>query len=175
MMKKAGIVVDFLQVETEEHKQQVRVLIQEYMEYAVRMFEREFGVTLDVGEFVERDMAGLQKFSPPQGRLLLVEVDGDIAGMGALRQIGERIGEVKRMYIRPAFRGRGLGRGLLERLVEEARLSGYTRLRLDFGPFAKAAEQLYRSAGFNDIEPYAEAEMPPEYHDRWQFLEQLLS
>jgi len=167
--------VNIYQVETEEHKWYVRVLFEEYFEYSLRMFEREYGATFDVGEFVKRDMGELEKFSPPKGRLLLVEVDGDFAGLGALRQIGARIGEVKRMYIRPAFRGQGLGRGLLERLVEEARHCGYTSLRLDVAPFAKPAELLYRSAGFNDIAPYAEAEIPPEFHDRWQFLERSLS
>jgi ribosomal protein S18 acetylase RimI-like enzyme len=78
------------------------------------------------------------------------------------------------MYIRPAFRGRGLGRGLLRTLVSEARDIGYSKVRLDSARFMEAAHALYRSAGFQEIEPYDESEIPPDFREHWVFLEKAL-
>ena len=119
-------------------------------------------------------MTKLHKLSPPNGRLLLVQVDDQIAELGGLCQIGESTGEIKRMYVRPSFQGKGLGRKLLEKLIAEARQIGYSKLRLDVGPYAKNAEKLYRSVGFTEIEPYPESEAPPEIHSKWTFMEMSL-
>ena len=116
-------------------------------------------------------MNDLYKLSPPQGRMFLIQVDGQIAGLGGLRQIGESIGEVKRMFVRPGHQGNGVGRSLLGTILEAAREIGYKTVRLDVGPYAGFAEKLYRSAGFSDITPYSESEVPPALHSNWQFLE----
>jgi GNAT superfamily N-acetyltransferase len=96
-------------------------------------------------------MLELEKFSPPHGRLLLAEYEGQVAGLTCMRRIRESIGEIKRMYVRPEFRGKGIGRALLERLVDEAREIGYPRIRLDSARFMEEAHSLYRSTGFQEI------------------------
>ena len=77
-----------------------------------------------------------------------------------MRDIGDGIGEMKRLYVRPAFQGTGLGRALVERVIAEAKAAGYRALRLDTLPMMERAIALYRSLGFREIPPYGDN--PPE-------------
>jgi ribosomal protein S18 acetylase RimI-like enzyme len=93
-------------------------------------------------------------YAPPEGRLLLAFAGAEPAGCVALRKIGEEICEMKRLWVKPDFRGTGLGRRLAETLMTEARATGYRAIRLDTLPSMKAAQALYTSLGFKDIPPY---------------------
>ena len=165
---------DIYPVETEQHKQHVRALYMEYLAYVLQMVQKEFGFHFEVAATVDRDMQELHKLSPPHGRLLLIQYNADIAGLGGLRKIGDGIGEIKRMYVRPGFQGKGLGRKILNALIEEARSIGYQRLRLDVGPYSVAARKLYETSGFIPIEPYPESEPPAALHENWTFMERFL-
>lgn len=95
------------------------------------------------------------KYSPPTGRLLLAYADEKLAGCIALRSLESKICEMKRLFARPAFRGTGLGKFLIESMIDEARSIGYQRMRLDTLPGKMdAAISLYRTLGFREIEPY---------------------
>jgi GNAT superfamily N-acetyltransferase len=78
------------------------------------------------------------------------------------------------MYVRPEFRGKGIGRALLEALIAEAQEIGYPTVRLDSTRFMEVAHSLYRSVGFHEIEPYTESEIPPEFQQYWVFMEKQL-
>ena len=158
-------------METDEHRHHVRDLFCEYLHWTNSMAMQEFDVSFDVNTALEQDMAKLYQFAPPEGRLLLGEWERKIVGCACLRKIGEDVGAIKRMYVQPEYRRRGIGRYLLEAIVNEARQSGYSKIRLDSAPFARKAQALYRSLGFRNIEPYAESEAPEQYRSYWAFME----
>jgi GNAT superfamily N-acetyltransferase len=136
-----------VQVESPAQIAQVREL---FLEYA-----NSLGFSLCFQNF-DKELAGLPgDYAPPDGRLFLAEYEGQSAGCIALHKLEPGICEMKRLYLRAAFRGKGLGRALAEHLIAEARGIGYRHMRLDtVEPVMKGAVVLYRQLGFKEIEPY---------------------
>jgi ribosomal protein S18 acetylase RimI-like enzyme len=93
-------------------------------------------------------------YGPPRGVLLLAEIEGIAAGCAAVRPLDDGVCELKRVYVRPDFRGTGLGRRLTESALQSARDLGYERIRLDTLPQMQAAQRLYEDLGFHDIPAY---------------------
>ncbi|UCH98613.1 MAG: GNAT family N-acetyltransferase [Candidatus Aminicenantes bacterium] len=92
----------------------------------------------------------------------------------SLKKQSVEIGEVERLYVRPAFRGKGIGKKLVIKILAEALEIGYKTIRLDSAKYMVEAHDLYRSFGFQDTEPYTESEIPPEFHQHWVFMEKHL-
>jgi ribosomal protein S18 acetylase RimI-like enzyme len=124
---------------------------------AVRSLFEEYAASLDVDlafQGFERELRELPgEYAPPAGRLLLALGD-EPAGCVALRPYGRETCELKRLFVRPAHQGSGLGRRLTEAIVEAGRDAGYERMRLDTLPTMEAARGLYRSFGFEEIDAY---------------------
>ena len=120
------------------------------MEYA-----KSLGVNLCFQNF-EQELAGLPgHYAPPDGRLLLANYEGQLAGCVALHRWEAGVCEMKRLYLRPSFRGKGLGRAIAEAIIAEARNIGYRCMRLDtIEPIMKDAVEMYRKLGFREIAPY---------------------
>ena len=117
-------------------------------------YQRSTGVSLCFQGF-DRELAGLPgDYAPPRGRLYLALARGKPAGCVALRPLFHRDAEIKRLYVRPAHRGSGLGRTLALRVIEDARALGYETLKLDTLPAMKAAQRMYEDLGFRDTAPY---------------------
>ena len=123
------------------------------------------GVAPCVEDF-EKEVASLPgSYAPPAGRLLLALQEnpggsGEAAGCAALRMLNQGTCEMKRLYVRPAFRGAGVGRELVKELIAEARSIGYRRMLLDTLPSMKEAHKLYRTLGFREISSYQENPIP---------------
>jgi len=139
---------EFIIAETQEDYREARVLLREY--------EAESEVDLCFQGFEEEVETLERAYGPPGGMFLLLRAGDDTAGCVALRGLGGGICEMKRLYLRPGFRGRGLGRRCAERIVCEAREMGYAAMRLDTLPSMQEAIALYRSMGFREIDPYTE-------------------
>jgi putative acetyltransferase len=153
--------LSFIQAETPAQIAQAREL---FLEYA-----NSLGFSLCFQNF-EQELAGLPgEYSPPSGRLLLAEYESQLAGCVALHRLdagsgskgASEICEMKRLYLRPAFRGKGLGRALADRIIAEARQIGYRRMRLDtVEPIMNDAVTMYRRFGFKEIAAYCNNPMP---------------
>ena len=116
------------------------------------------------------ELAGLPgEFASPSGRLLVAEEDGEIAGCVALRDLGNGSCEMKRMFVHPAFHGKGIGLHLGRAIVDEARSAGYCRMLLDTGPAQREAQGLYSKLGFRNTAPYYD--LPPQLRDWLVFME----
>ncbi|MBW4563169.1 MAG: GNAT family N-acetyltransferase [Mojavia pulchra JT2-VF2] len=161
-----------IQFETDKHQSHLHELWEEYFTWSNLIFTHELGISFDVSQFLEQHITQLDEFAPPAGRLLLGEYNHKIAGCACLRNISDNIGEVKRMYVRPEFQRKGIGKSLLIALINEASHIDYAKLRLDTAPFTKAALSFYHSLGFYNIEAYFEKiEIPLEHRANWVFME----
>jgi GNAT superfamily N-acetyltransferase len=127
-----------------------------FLEYA-----NSLGFNLCFQSF-DQELAGLPgDYAPPEGVLLLAEYDGALAGCVALHKLEPHICEMKRLYLRPKFRGKGAGRALAETIIWEARAIGYRRMRLDtVEPVMQDAVALYRHLGFTEIAAYRPNPIP---------------
>ena len=121
-----------------------------FLEYA-----QSLGFSLCFQNF-DKELAGLPgDYAPPHGRLLLAEYESQLAACVAMHKWEKDICEMKRLYLRPQFRGKGLGRILADRIISEARQIGFQRMRLDtVEPVMKDAVAMYRVIGFREIAPY---------------------
>jgi putative acetyltransferase len=137
----------FTQAESPAQIAQARELFLEY--------EQSLGFSLCFQNF-DKELEGLPgHYAPPTGRLLLAAYDGQLTGCVAMRALEPGTCEMKRLYLRPQFRGKGLGRTLADRIIAEARQIGYRRMRLDtVEPVMKDAVAMYRKLGFSEIAPY---------------------
>jgi len=154
-----------------EHEAAVHDLFEEYLRWVCAKIFEEYGAHFDAESMLTRDMGQIDVFLPPKGMLLIAYDDGRLAGCACTRTIEENIAEMKRMYVRPTFRRRGIGAALVKQTIETVRNQDYSILRLDSAQFMSDAHALYRSFGFKDIAPYEGSEIPVEYRMHWVFME----
>jgi len=140
-------VLRITQAATLNDVEQARELFKEY--------EASLGISLCFQNFAD-ELANLPgDYAPPSGRLLLAREFDQLVGCVALHAVGPTTCEMKRLFLRPEYRSRGLGRVLVEAIIEEGREIGYTHMRLDtISDRMGRAVELYKSIGFVEIEPY---------------------
>lgn len=138
---------DFQQADSPAQIAAIREL---FLEYA-----QSLGFSLCFQSF-DKELAELPgDYAPPDGRLVLATSNGQSAGCVALHKLDSEICEMKRLYVRPQFRGHGLGRKLAQRIIADAKQIGYKKLRLDtVEPMMQTAVAMYRRLGFQEIAPY---------------------
>lgn len=145
--------LDVIQATSPEQIEEARAL---FLEYANSL---SFDLCFQSFDEELKNLPGA--YAAPSGRLLLALSRERTAGCVALRKLEDHACEMKRLYVRPAYRGLGLGKKLVERLIADAREIGYTGIRLDtIGSSMKDAVELYRRMGFREIAPYRENPVP---------------
>ena len=144
--------MEIVTVESGARLEQVRSLFEEYW--------ASFGFTPCFQNFGEEVAQLPGKYAPPGGRLAMALMDGEPAACIALRQFDADRCEAKRLYVRPSFRGSGLGRTLMDWVIAEARRMGYREMVGDTMPVMTQALEMYRRMGFEQTGPYAENPTP---------------
>jgi GNAT superfamily N-acetyltransferase len=158
---------------TQEQLDAVRGLIRAFVAWHRQRHHQDLALIdqyFDAKAF-EEELAGLPgKYATVnRGNLLLASYDGQPAGCVALREIDAQRCEMKRMFVYPEFQGKGVGRGLAETLIREAKTMGYATMLLDTSFRQVEAQKLYQSLGFKKIDPYYE--LPPELESWLVFME----
>lgn len=138
--------LEFISVKSDKDLIIVRDLFKEYAS--------SLGFDLCFQNF-DKEIAELPgEYVPPDGRLIIAKYKSEIVGCVALKKLSNSVCEMKRLYIKPEYRGKGIGRALVNFIINEAHEIGYTFMRLDTVPAMNQAISLYRSIGFYEIEPY---------------------
>jgi GNAT superfamily N-acetyltransferase len=133
-----------------------------------REYQESIGIDLSFQNFTSELETLPGEYGPPRGRLLMAKAEQELVGCVAMRPYTTDMCEMKRLYVRPRFRAAGVGRGLVERLISEARKIGYRRMVLDTLQTMTGAQRLYENLGFRDIPPYCDNPFP---HTRFLSLE----
>jgi putative acetyltransferase len=137
--------IEIVQAHSPEHLQTVRSLLLEY--------QQAIGVDLSFQSF-EKELSRLPgSYAPPTGRLLLA-MNKEVLGCAALQRIDHERAEMKRLFVRSAARGKGVGRALVSMVIRQAISIGYSAIVLDTLPTMREAQRLYEQFGFKDIEAY---------------------
>ena len=170
----------FILADAALHRKQLVELNIEYLSWVLDGFRMITGrsgadmLGMDVKPYVDSTVNKVCGDAPPRGAFYLVEFDGALAGMGGLRFVRNGVAEVKRIYVRPAFRGKRLGDAILQRILSDAKSYGYLSMVLDTAPFMQSAQRVYEQHGFLDRPPYVEVEAPKELHPFIRFMEKSL-
>lgn len=157
MTSKENHMIEIVQAETIDQLEQVRRLKRAFLVWLRETYPEHIDLLDEYYDPVafEDDLTNLPgEFAPPTGALLLAYVEGTAAGTVALRDLGDRVCEMKAMFVEREYQSKGVGRALGEEILAAGQKKGYRTMRLDTGPRQIAAQSLYRSLGFKQIGPY---------------------
>ena len=151
--------------EAYDHIDDVKSLFSEYTAILVSI-DLSFSIYLDIQHYDEEAGNPAAKYALPRGRLYLALHDGKAAGCIALRPLSDDRCELKRLYVRPEFRGKGIARMLCERILEEAEKTGYREIYLDTLPELSDAIRLYEKLGFTYTDCYNDSPLDSSIYMR---------
>lgn len=160
-----------IQANMPEYEIVVRDLFAEYVRWVCPRIYQEYCAVFDAESIIIHDMQTIEIFLPPKGILLLAYADDAPAGCACTRTIGEGTAELKRMYVRPIYRGKGIGTKLVQESIKQMKEKKYSTMRLDSAGFMSDAHRIYHSLGFKEIPPYAGSEISEEYRKHWVFMQ----
>ncbi len=145
-------------IEAYSYKDEIKSLFNEYTEMLIRG-DSEFSNYLRIQNYDHETENSEEKYGLPCGRLYIAFFDRDIAGCIALRKIDSENCEMKRLYVKPEYRGKNIGSLLVKHIINEARKIGYKHILLDTLPFLQTAIEMYKRYGFYEIESYNNSPM----------------
>lgn len=169
--------LEFIPFNAKLHKEIFIELNVEFITWTVKNFLESYQLNSasnlgqTIPEYVEAHFEEFADLKPPKGVIYLLREEGEIVGMGGLRKVSEETGEIKRMYIRPAHRGKGYGKQMLSKLLEVGREFGCSSFVLETSKFMTAAQHIYSSAGFVEREEYPGSETPMIFRSYQIYME----
>lgn len=168
-----------IQYNEEKHRDRFYELNLEYLTWVDDQIYTRYGARVNqkgtVKDYLDSVFNEYSEIRPPSGLICILEVDGKAEGIGILKQINDEVGEIKRMYIRPEFRGHKFGNEIYFRLEDQAKEFGYKLLRLDTAKFLEAAFHIYTKRGFTEVERYTGGEWDHRNDITWTiFMEKQL-
>jgi len=152
----------FVEYDDVTHRDKFYDLNLEYITWVGNEVQSKYGININpnpdgsVKDYLDSVFDKFTDIRPPEGVVYLLMDDENVVGMGALRRLDDEVGEIKRMYIKPdpKFRGHGFGTKLINMLISQAKLLGFSTLRLDTGAYMPAAIHIYKKAGFMETGYY---------------------
>lgn len=154
--------IEIIHIENDESLELVRIIWREYADFLKNALSeyKDRTTFIEYFENYEQEIAHNLpgRFGPPYGCLLLAKYRGKPAGCVGLLNLGDNICEMRRIFVRPEYRGLGTGKALAQAAIEQGRKRSYSSIRLNTNRRMPEAEKLYRSLGFTDIAPYEEFE-----------------
>lgn len=141
-----------------DYKEEIRALLSEYTEMLIEV-DSGFKEYLEIQNYDEELEDLEHKYGLPYGRLYLAYYEGELAGCIGLRKVNEINCEMKRLYVRPQFRGKHIGEYLVKHIIQEAKAIGYSYMLLDTLPFLQSALHMYKKYGFYEISSYNDSPM----------------
>lgn len=136
-----------------ELKDEVKELFTEYTDYLVKG-DKEFRKYLEIQKYDNEIENPEEKYGLPKGRLYVAYFENKVAGCIALRPLNDTQCEMKRLYVKPQFRNKGIAKILVEKIISDAKEIGYNSMLLDTLPFLTAATNMYKKMGFYEFECY---------------------
>jgi ribosomal protein S18 acetylase RimI-like enzyme len=169
--------VEIIAYANEDHRERFFELNLEYIRWVADKYKTIHDIDLESvngksnEEYVKEFLQDFTELEPPRGQILLLRSNNEIVGMGAIAEHEPGIGEIKRMYVKPNFRGHGYGRKLFSRLIEKGKDFRFSKILLETADFFEAARNLYRSIGFRDIEEYSGGEVSLCLRETTKYME----
>jgi GNAT superfamily N-acetyltransferase len=166
--------IQLIQVTSDEQKPDVRQLFSEFIQLLCETVDQEYGISLEVNATLQRFLSDIDDYYLPNGRIYLARYKGEITGVGCLKHLSDEVGEIKRMFVQPKYRRKGIGKEILDQLIADARSLGYKIIRLERLKAFSAAHNLYQSRGFQFIDPYPGSEGAKVYEGLFICMELVL-
>ncbi len=151
--------------------ERVKPIYREYLKEMNALFTKEMNLSFEIDRVLEASLMQISGFTPPEEFVLLAEMEEEIVGCVGLKKLSNEIGELKKFFVLRQYRRQGIAKLLLQKVIHLSREIGYQKIRLDCPNFAKNAQKLYKSFGFQLIPPYPEVEISSKFHQSWLFME----
>lgn len=169
--------IEYIPIDLRVHKSLLIDLNDEYLSRIAEEVMKHYKIDVvsllgqPIRDYAKNSVEKLTSYVPPEGVFYILKIKKNLVGMGAVRKLNVNTGVIKRMYIRPNYRGKGFGKALLRHLLNKGKEFGCSRILLDTGLFMTAAQHVYRSAGFQEREIYPGTEVPPGLQSYWIYME----
>ena len=165
-------IVEIRAIKLPDDLELVRKLWTDYLTWGNEMMQKVYGVhPHNPTKIVEQDINQIDKYLPPNGHVFLALIENKACGIGCLNSISEEVGELKRMFVDPSFRKLGVGKAILQSIINTAKERGHKKVRLNTPKFMETAHSLYGTFGFKPISVYPEVEITEDFREYLLFME----